>query len=107
MTISAETKLLSRYGNIYLTNADIGKEVICVYYDYIVNGTLIKINEPFEKGTFIKVRRSNDNDLRLILLTHAEIGFKVFRKDKIIQNHVSMMFKQLPKELTLHISQYI
>lgn len=103
--MSIESKILIRYGDTELTDADIGKSIICVVYNYTVKGSLTKIGDPFERGIFIHVL-SNDGVSHLVL-TGKTTGLTVVRVNDITEKHAMRSLTNLPHELSKHIVSYL
>ncbi len=102
--MSIESKILARYGHTYLTDADIGKVIICVWHNIFVKGVLTKINAPFERGFYIRVR-SNDGETHLIL-TGKTTGYTVVRVSDIHEKHMVRLLPKLPDELAKNVAVY-
>ncbi len=103
--MSIESQILERYGHTTLTDADIGKVIMCVLHNFTVKGVLTKINPPIERGIYVMVRRS-DNVSMIVLLGHPR-GLKPIRIRDIIKKHVTRLLTNLPKDLARYVADYV
>lgn len=103
--MSIESKILDRYGRTDLTSDDIGKVIMCVWFNYKVKGVLREINEPFERGTHIRVI-SSDNESHLVL-TRKMNSPTIVCVNRMIEKFIVRIFTNLPQELAKYVAEYL
>lgn len=100
LDMSIEYKLLLRYQPVVLTESDIGHKFICVFYNYKVTGTLIRIEQPCIQGQPVYI--NNGKDVRRLIVE----GFTFFRVSDIAEKHITRLVPSLPTEISKYIVQY-